>query len=158
MRRTKWVAVMTLATAGWLTACGGDAGNTEDTSADTAQTAPANTTPAPTGATGATGTPPEGATPEMVAAGQQIFTGKGICYSCHGQDATGTPLAPNLTDSEWINITGNDWNEIQTVVRNGVPTPKQHPSPMPPMGGAQLSDQEIQQVAAYVYSLSHTGS
>jgi len=26
------------------------------------------------------------------------------------------------------------------------------------MGGAQLSDQEIQQVASYVYSLSHQGS
>lgn len=157
MRRNKWVAVMTLATAGWLTACAGDAGDTEDTNEDTVE----QTTPAPTpapGPTAAAGTPPEGATAEMVAQGQQIFTGKGICYSCHGQDGTGTPLAPNLTDAEWINITGNDWNEIQTIVRNGVPTPKQHPSPMPPMGGAQLSDQEIQQVAAYVYSLSHTGS
>ena len=156
MRRNHWVAIMTLATASWLTACGGDAGNTDDAAVDTAQqTTPANQTPAPSGATG---TPPEGATPEMVAAGQQIFTGKGICYSCHGPDATGTPLAPNLTDAEWINIASGEWNEIQTVVRNGVPTPKEHPSPMPPMGGAQLSDQEIQQVAAYVYSLSHRGS
>ena len=154
MRRNKWVAVMALAAAGWLGACAGDAGETDDTAADTAQTTPA---PAPAG-TGGTGTPPEGATPEMVAQGQQVFTGKGICYSCHGQDATGTPLAPNLTDSEWLNITDPSWTNIQQIVRNGVPTPKEHPSPMPPMGGAQLSDQEIQQVAAYVYSLSHQGS
>lgn len=156
MRRNKWVAVMTLATAGWLSACAGDAGDTtDDTAADTTAQTP---TPAPAGTTGATGTPPEGATAEMVAQGQQIFTGKGICYSCHGQDATGTPLAPNLTDSEWLNITDPSWQNIQQVVRNGVPTPKEHPSPMPPMGGAQLSDQEIQQVASYVYSLSHQGS
>jgi mono/diheme cytochrome c family protein len=100
---------------------------------------------------------PDGATPEMVAQGQQIFTGKGMCLTCHGPTATGTPLAPNLTDQEWLNITG-EWSEIQGIVRNGVPTPKQHPSPMPPMGGAQLSDQEIQAVASYVYSVSHQGT
>lgn len=154
MRRNRWVAVVALATAGMMAACGGDAGTTDDTATDTAQTAaPANPTPAPT----ATGTPPEGATQEMVAAGQQIFTGKGLCYSCHGQDGTGTPLAPNLTDGEWINISGNNYDEIQQLVRTGVPNPKEHPGPMPAMGGATLSDQEIQQVAAYVYSLSHTG-
>jgi mono/diheme cytochrome c family protein len=156
MRRNKWIAVVTLATAGWLTACGGDAGETED-AADT----PPETTEAPAPApapTQPTGAAPEGATPEMVTAGQAIFTGKGMCITCHGPTATGTPLAPNLTDGEWINISGNDWNEIQGIVRTGVPTPQQHPSPMPPMGGAQLTDQEIQQVAAYVYSLSHQGS
>jgi mono/diheme cytochrome c family protein len=154
MMRNKWIGVVTLATA--LAACGGDAGETDTGAEDTA----AATTPAPAPAPApaqTTGAVPEGATAEMVAAGQQIFGGKGMCLTCHGPTATGTPLAPNLTDAEWLNISGN-YDEIQTVVRNGVPTPKQHPSPMPPMGGAQLSDQEIQQVAAYVYSVSHQGS
>ena len=156
MKRNMWIGVVTLATAGMLTACGGDAGETEDTTADTVATTPAPTpapSPAPT-----TGAVPEGATAEMVSQGQQIFAGKGMCLTCHGPTATGTPLAPNLTDAEWLNITSGDWAEIQTIVRNGVPTPKQHPSPMPPMGGAQLSDQEIQAVAAYVYSVSHQGT
>lgn len=157
MRRNKWVAVITLAAAGWLSACAGDAGETEDTTDTTEQVTPTDT-PTAVG-TGATGTPPEGADVAMVTAGQQIFTGKGICYSCHGQDGTGTPLAPNLTDSEWLNVSADpSWDELQQLVRNGVPTPKEHPSPMPPMGGAQLSDQEIQQVTAYVYSLSHPAS
>jgi len=157
MRRNKWIAVVTLATAGWLTACGGDAGETDEMAEDTT---PEQPSPAPAPAPGNTGggQAPEGATPEMVAQGQQIFAGKGNCFTCHGPQATGTPLAPNLTDSEWINITNGEWAEIQTVVRNGVPTPKQHPSPMPPMGGAQLSDQEVQAVAAYVYSVSHQGT
>jgi mono/diheme cytochrome c family protein len=94
----------------------------------------------------------------MVSQGQQIFTGKGNCFTCHGPQATGTPLAPNLTDDEWLNIDDGSWQNIQTIVRNGVPTPEQHPSPMPPMGGAQLSDQEVQSVAAYVYSLSNQGT
>ena len=154
MRRNKWIGVVTLATAGWLTACGGDAGDTEEPAETPAETPAPAPAPAPTATTGAA---PEGATPEMVTAGQAIFTGKGMCMSCHGPTATGTPLAPNLTDSEWLNISG-EYAEIQNLVRTGVPAPKQHPSPMPPMGGAQLTDQEIQQVAAFVYSLSHQGT
>ena len=152
--RNKWMAVLALA----VTACGGggDAGEGEDTGA-TENPAPAETPAQQPAQTTASGPAPEGATPEMVAQGQQIFTGKGMCQTCHGPTATGTPLAPNLTDQEWLNIASGEWNEIQTIVRNGVPTPKQHPSPMPPMGGAQLSDQEIQSVAAYVYSVSHQG-
>ena len=152
MMRNKWMAVLVLAVA----ACGGDAGEVEDTGA---VETPAQTPVEEPAAQAQPGGPaPEGATPEMVAQGQQIFTGKGMCQTCHGPTATGTPLAPNLTDQEWLNIASGEWTEIQGVVRNGVPTPKQHPSPMPPMGGAQLSDQEIQAVAAYVYSVSHQGS
>ena len=154
MRRNKWIGVVTLATAGWLTACGGDAGDTEEPAETPAETPAPAPAPAPTATTGAA---PEGATPEMVTAGQAIFTGKGMCMSCHGPTATGTPLAPNLTDSEWLNISG-EYADIQNLVRTGVPAPKEHPSPMPPMGGAQLTDQEIQQVAAFVYSLSHQGT
>ena len=38
-------------------------------------------------------------------------------------------------------------------MRTGVPQPKQHPAPMPAMGGANLSDDQIRQVSAYVWSL-----
>jgi hypothetical protein len=40
------------------------------------------------------------------------------------------------------------------VVTNGVPQPKQHPAPMPPKGGAPLTDQQVRAVAAYVFSIS----
>ena len=86
-------------------------------------------------------------------AGQKIFKGKGLCYACHGQDARGTPLAPNLTDSEWLNIDGS-LAAIVGLVKAGVPKPVKHPAPMPPMGGAKLSKAEIDAVAAYVKSLS----
>src|SRR5690606_20288937 len=97
---------------------------------------------------------PEGMTPEMVQAGKTAFETT-ICYTCHGMDASGTPLAPDLTDAEWINTDGSP-EGIEQIIRNGVPTPVSHPAPMPPMGGAQLSDEQSQNLVAYVYALSHS--
>src|SRR5690606_24681716 len=82
-----------------------------------------------------------------------IFQGKGLCFACHGQDAKGTPLAPNLTDAEWLNIDGT-LPAIIALIEKGVPKPPKHPAPMPPMGGAKLSRQEIEAVAAYVKELN----
>ncbi len=95
-------------------------------------------------------------TAELATAGRKIFTGKGNCYTCHGTDAKGTPLAPNLVSHKWINIDGS-YDAIVGVITHGVAQPKEHPAPMPPMGGAQLNAGEICQLAAYVYSLSHKG-
>jgi mono/diheme cytochrome c family protein len=90
---------------------------------------------------------------EAQSAGQKIFQGKGLCHACHGKDARGTPLAPNLTDSEWLNVDGS-LPAIVALVKAGVPKPLKYPAPMPPMGGAKLSKAEIDAVAAYVKSLS----
>jgi mono/diheme cytochrome c family protein len=62
-------------------------------------------------------------------------------------------LAPDLTDAAWLNIDGSV-EAIVRLVKEGVAQPKEHPAPMPPMGGAQLTDAEVQAVAAYVKSLS----
>lgn len=42
--------------------------------------------------------------------GDRIFHGSavgGTCFTCHGQDAKGTQLAPELTDKQWINGDGS---------------------------------------------------
>jgi len=88
------------------------------------------------------------------AAGRAIFAGKGNCYACHGPDAKGTPLAPNLTDTTWLHIDGS-LDAIVELVNAGVPTPKSAPAPMPPKGGGALNDAEVRAVADYVYYLSH---
>jgi len=98
-----------------------------------------------------------GPTPQQVALGDSIFHGQvagGTCTACHGQDAKGTAVAPNLTDSQWLNGDGS-YQFIVHTVTTGVPHPKQHPAPMPPKGGATLTDDQVKAVAAYVYSLSH---
>jgi cbb3-type cytochrome c oxidase subunit III len=140
--------VLTLA----LAACGGGDAEQEDAAATGGEPAAApaeQTTPA---ATQTAGAPPAGATAEDVTAGQQIFTSTGNCYTCHGPDGKGTALAPNLTDAEWINISGS-FDDIQKVIKSGVNPPKQHPAPMPAMGGANLNDAQVKQLAAYVWSL-----
>jgi len=81
--------------------------------------------------------------------GQKIFLGKGNCHACHGQNLKGTALAPNLTDTEWLHGDGSQ-QFIESTVKAGVPKPKKHPAPMPPMGGAKLTADEIQAVAGFI--------
>ena len=95
--------------------------------------------------------------PQQIALGDSIFHGQvagGTCTACHGQDAKGTAVAPNLTDSQWLNGDGS-YDFIVHTVTTGMPKPTEHPAPMPPKGGAQLTDDQVKAVAAYVYSLSH---
>jgi mono/diheme cytochrome c family protein len=135
-----------------LAACAGGDEQGSDTAATGGEPAGAPATEPAASGTQTAGAPPSGATAEDVTAGQQIFTSTGNCYTCHGPDAKGTQLAPNLTDAEWINVDGT-FAAIQQVVKTGVQTPKQHPAPMPAMGGASLSDDQVRQVASYVWSL-----
>jgi cbb3-type cytochrome c oxidase subunit III len=132
-----------------LAACAKNEEVENNAAAETAAPAPAETAPAPAPAPANL---PAGVTADMVSQGQAIFTGAGNCFTCHGMDAKGTALAPNLTDAEWLNIDGTH-AAIVTLVKTGVPTPKSHPAPMPAMGGATLTDDQVNQVAAYVWSL-----
>jgi glucose/arabinose dehydrogenase/mono/diheme cytochrome c family protein len=99
-----------------------------------------------------------GVTPAMIALGDSVYHGQvagATCAGCHGANAKGTPLAPDLTDSKWI------WGDgslagISKIIRQGVPAPKEHTGVMPPMGGAQLTPAQLAAVGAYVYSLSHS--
>lgn len=137
-----------------LSACAGDAGEQEPPAADTSAPA-AQPTPPPAAPAGANVDLPEGVTQEMVAQGETIFNDQ-ICATCHGVDGVGTPLGPPMTDTEWLNIDGS-YESIMEIVRTGVAQPKEFQAPMLPMGGLQLTDDQIRQVSAYVYSLSHGG-
>jgi glucose/arabinose dehydrogenase/mono/diheme cytochrome c family protein len=104
--------------------------------------------------------PPEGINPNAgespeLALGDSVFhglAGGATCVGCHGADAKGTPLAPDLTDDQWL------WSDgslagIEATIAKGVPAPKQHTGVMPPMGGATLSKKQLHAVAAYVHAL-----
>jgi mono/diheme cytochrome c family protein len=100
---------------------------------------------------------PNGATKEMVALGERIYRGQiggASCAGCHGAAGTGTTLGPNLTDTQWLWGDGS-YRSIAKTITTGVPEPKQYRSPMPPMGGAELSSDQVSAVAAYVWGLSH---
>jgi glucose/arabinose dehydrogenase/mono/diheme cytochrome c family protein len=103
---------------------------------------------------------PPGATAEMVALGNRIFHGLvagAACAGCHGSSGQGSPVGPNLTGKDWLWSDGS-YDGIKKTITDGVPEPKQYRSAMPPMGGTQLTADQISAVAAYVWSLSHRAS
>jgi len=100
---------------------------------------------------------PEGATREMVVLGERIYRGQvggAACTGCHGDVGEGTPLGPPLTGKKWLWSDGS-YAGIKRTITEGVSQPKEYRSPMPPMGGAQLTPAQVSAVAAYVWSLSH---
>lgn len=96
---------------------------------------------------------PEGVTVEMVQQGRDLFVGGGICFTCHTVEATGGPLAPDLTDDVWINVDG-EYSSIVELVKTGVAQPIEHPGAMLPRAGLPLTDEQVEAVAAYTYMLS----
>jgi len=100
---------------------------------------------------------PPGASADMVALGNRIFHGEvggAACTGCHGADGAGTPLGPNLADNQWLWSDGSVAG-IASTITQGVMQPKQYRAPMPPLGGAQLSPEQVRALAAYVWGLSH---
>ena len=103
---------------------------------------------------------PQGATRAMVLLGERVYRGQAggaACTGCHGDSGQGTPLGPNLQGKKWLWSDGS-FAGIQKTITDGVPQPKQYRSPMPPMGGAQLTPDQVSALAAYVWSISHPAS
>lgn len=100
---------------------------------------------------------PQGATREMVEQGSRIYHGEeggASCAGCHGENGEGSPLAPKLTAHKWLWSDGS-YAGIMKTIRDGVPHPKEYRSPMPPMGGARLTPEELRALSAFVWALSH---
>lgn len=137
------------------TACGGEQQPASDSGG-----APAGAPPGvPAPGASSTGAPGAGTASAEVALGDSIFHGLaagGTCASCHGPKGAGGPIAPSLADATWLHGDGSP-QFIVRIVTAGVPSPKQAPGPMPPMGGASLSPDQVRAVAAYVSSLSVKG-
>ena len=104
-------------------------------------------------------TPAAGVSPSaLITRGDTVFHGPGNCYACHGSKAEGL-VGPNLTDAEWIHSKGT-LKDIEAQIMDGIPKEKSKSGiPMPPRGGATISDVDVKACAAYVHSLSQkTGS
>lgn len=102
-------------------------------------------------------TPPSGATPEQLAAGEKVFRGQqsgGTCTGCHGSDGRGTQVGPDLTSGKWLWSDGS-YAGIKQTINKGVVAAKQSVGAMPPKGAAPLTDADVDAVAAYVYAIGH---
>jgi glucose/arabinose dehydrogenase len=102
--------------------------------------------------------PPEGTHPDaLVALGARIYRGEvggASCTGCHGEAGQGSPLGPPLNGNKWLWSDGSVAGIRKSIV-DGVPKPKRYRSPMPAMGGAQLTPEQVSAITAYIYSLSH---
>ncbi|MGD8494923.1 MAG: c-type cytochrome [Gemmatimonadales bacterium] len=97
---------------------------------------------------------PSGVTEGMIQRGQQVFLGDGGCALCHGEDATGL-LGPNLTDDDWLDAKGS-YLTIGRIIARGVPLAESTRGvEMPPRGGSDISNEDLEKVAAYVWYVSH---
>jgi mono/diheme cytochrome c family protein len=98
---------------------------------------------------------PEGVTMEMVSQGEQVYGGPGLCYVCHGPEGQGmSGLGANLTDDEWIHGDGS-FESIAETVMNGVDSSVSTTgTAMQPKGGSGITDEQVRQVAAFVWTLS----
>ena len=156
-----WLAPVVL--AGLLSACGGGdgggGGGSETAVGGAGAGAPpppaADTAPAPSADTTAKPAGGGGGDAKLITLGDSIFHGQaggGTCYVCHGQDGKGSAVGPNLTDGEWLNNDGT-LAGITGTITSGVPKPRKAPAPMPPMGGASLTPDQVKAAATYVHSL-----
>ncbi len=90
----------------------------------------------------------------VLARGREVFTGSANCRSCHGEEARGTEDGPDLTDDRWILGSGT-YAEILERVRHGMPRRESSTGRVMPMGGwSAVSDDDLNAVAAYVWSLT----
>lgn len=98
---------------------------------------------------------PEGVTQSMVEEGKEIYSGAGICASCHGRDGEGVPnLGNNLNDDEWLHIDGSYESIVQNILNGVTAEESSSGAAMPPKGGTGISDEQVRAVAAYVWTLS----
>ena len=91
------------------------------------------------------------------AEGFLLYHRKAGCIACHGPDGEGLAnLGPSLRDDTWLHIRGTP-REIAEIVRTGIARPREAAIAMPGLA-ARLEPEEIEQVAAFVYALSHPGA
>jgi mono/diheme cytochrome c family protein len=98
---------------------------------------------------------PAGSTAAQVANGEKLYHASS-CIGCHGADAKGTPLGPNLAGPAYL------WGDgsvaaLDKTITEGVAQPKQFRSAMPAKGGAPLSASDVHDAAAYLWAVGHRG-
>jgi|SRR5579859_326400 len=91
---------------------------------------------------------PAQVTPAAIDAGRKIFHAEGTCFACHGANLEGA-IGPTLAAHDWKDAKGGTFDAIVGVVTKGVDGTAMVAHP----GG--ISDAQVQQVAAYVWAVSH---
>ena len=108
---------------------------------------------APTGALG------QEVDPDLVAQGQALYAGLGLCFACHGPDGKGVPGAGvDLTDEEWLHDDGSLEALVQRILQGVGVQETRSGVIMLPRGGSVITDDQVRAVAAYVWTLQSRAS
>jgi mono/diheme cytochrome c family protein len=102
---------------------------------------------------------PAQVTPVNVALGDSLFN-NGNCQRCHGKGGIGAQNAPTLNGKKWLQLKTGSYDELVKIITEGVPQSAikdaSHRFAMRPRGGnMNLTDAQVQAVAAYVWTLTH---
>lgn len=102
---------------------------------------------------------PPGVTARMVAVGDSLFSAPKSCNGCHGMGGVKGRNGPTLTTGAFDHIDGS-YESIVHIVTVGITKKEiQHPDahrfPMRPRGGHDYTDEQIRDIAAYVWTLSN---
>lgn len=102
---------------------------------------------------------PAGVTAQMVVVGDSIFNAPRSCENCHGKGGVDGRNGPNLTTGTYEHMDGS-YSAIVKLIETGVPKDQikhpEHRFPMRPRGGHDLTDAQVGDVAAYVWTLGHS--
>lgn len=94
---------------------------------------------------------------QMLEEGKKLYD-EGSCMRCHGDQGQGTPRAPDLTDTEWVQSDGSLQGIRETIFwgvrRKDFADPTRR-FEMNPGGGMDLEWTDYDALAAYVWSLSN---
>ena len=98
---------------------------------------------------------PDGVTSEMVGRGGDLFRTDALCHACHGVSGKGIrSLGSDLTDDEWTHTDGSYAGTVMIITVGIKAEDSTSGIPMPPRAGANLSDDQVRAIAAYVWTLS----
>jgi mono/diheme cytochrome c family protein len=99
---------------------------------------------------------PERVDLERVVEGAAVFLGEGNCFICHGEDGKGARgVGADLTDEEWLHSDGTP-EAIARQILTGVAQAESRSvwgAAMPSRGGSSIDEDQVEAVAAYVWSL-----
>ena len=97
---------------------------------------------------------PSGVTDAAVSRGQPLYVGKGNCANCHGAAGEGTEEGVPLARGKW-ELGDGSYAWLQKIIRHsGIGARGRDGDPMPMRGPTLLSPEEIDDVAAYVWTIS----
>jgi mono/diheme cytochrome c family protein len=98
---------------------------------------------------------PTPVTDSAIARGRVLFHGAANCSACHGIEGVGTDSGAPLAQGVWLH--GEDSFEgIRSRILHGIPREvSTRGNAMPIRGWTPLGDNEVIDVAAYVWAISH---